>query len=134
MKVLGLLIDVSGKYGRICEKEIADDEVLENFYDALDCSTIDITQRSIGGRVFDIVCDDEGLLKDNAKPTAIRQDGKIMLVGNLFICNHYKENLASLSKEDCKFIFDNVGVVSYKLPNGVAFTSPILMNVNYPRM
>ena len=135
MKVLGILIDVSGERGRVCELEIEEgDDSLEPFYKALNCSTIDITQRSIGGRVFDIVCDDEGLLVENPRPSAVRQDGKIMLVGNLFICNHYKEHLASLSKEDCKFILQNVGVVSYKIPDKKMFTSPILMNVNYPRM
>lgn len=132
MKVLGILIDVSGERGHIKEVEIKDD--LSGLYGILNCDTIDITQRAIDGRVFDIVCDDEGLLKENPKPTAVRTDGKIMLVGNLFICNHYKENLASLSKEDCKFIFDNVGIVSYKTPSNRMFTSPILLNVNYPRV
>ena len=133
MKVSGILIDVSGKRGRVRETEVSEGN-LKSFYKVLNCQTIDITQRSIGGKVFDIVCDDEGLLKENPRPSALRKDGKIMLVGNLFVCNHYKEHLTSLSKEDVNFIMNNVGVVSYQTPTSEMFTSPILLNVNYPRM
>lgn len=133
MKVHGILIDVSGDRGSVKEIDVEDD--LENFYDVLNCSTIDITQRAINGKVFDIVCDDEALLKENPVPSASRKDGKVMLFGNLFICNHYKEYLASLSKEDCKFILQNVIVVSTSKPHEAKVkTHPIIMNTEYIRI
>lgn len=134
MKVHGILIDVSGERGTVKETDVNEGD-LDEFYKILDCYTIDIVQRTINGKVFDIVCDDEALLKDDPTPSAVRKDGKIMLVGNLFICNHYKEYLTSLSKEDCRFILDNVAVVSTAKPHEKKVkTHPVVLNTEYVRI
>lgn len=36
---------------------------LDGYYKALDCDIIDITMRTVGNKRYDIICDDEGLLK-----------------------------------------------------------------------
>lgn len=96
---------------------------------------IDIVQRKIGDKVFDIVCDDEGLLLDNPIVSAIAKDCRVMLVGNLFICNHYKEHLTSLSNEDEQYILSKVMVASYAKPHERTFhTNPILTDVGYARV
>ena len=84
---------------------------LEDFYKALNCDCFDITQRIIGGKVFDIYCDDEGLLKANQKPSTIVQGGmNSPLVGNLIFANHDAEGeTVSLTAEDFKTIRDNIG-------------------------
>ena len=134
MKVHGILIDVSGDRGTVKEVDVNEND-LESFYKILDCSTIDIVQRMINGKAFDIVCDDEALLKYDPTPSAVRKDGKVMLFGNLFICNHYKEYLTSLSKEDCKFIFENIVVVSMAKPHGKKVkTHPVVLNTEYVRI
>ena len=134
MIVHGILLDVDSKKGTVKEIDL-DEDKLEDFYEALNCSTIDIVQRMINDRPFDIVCDDEALLKSEPNPSAVRKDGKIMLFGNLFICNHYKEHLTSLSKEDCKFILSNVVVVSASKPHGSEVkTQPLLTNTGYVRV
>lgn len=95
-KLKGVLIKVDGT----CEVvEIVD--TLDNLYNVCECSCIDIVSRRIGGKMFDIVLDDEGLLKDNPIVTAMRKDAKEMLVGNLFIVkNDGRGNLKSLSDEE----------------------------------
>lgn len=82
---------------------------LDILYKWLDCRFITHTYRNVGGREFLILCDDEGLLRENY-PSAI--DGEnVQLVGNLFILNaNCAEDLAdcSLSKNDIDHIYRNV--------------------------
>ena len=61
---------------------------LDSYYKHLDCTTIDIVSRTIGGKRFDIICDDEGLFKEDVRISALDRDYQPMLVGNLFICKH----------------------------------------------
>jgi len=82
MKV-GYLIDPMGTAGT-CEIP----HNLDGYYKLLDCQTIDIVSRKIGGKYYDIVCDDEGLFKDQVKVSAVDGSGQAMLVGKLFICKH----------------------------------------------
>lgn len=62
---------------------------LEDYYENLDCDCIDIVSRHIGTRrtnkVFDIVCDDIGLYKDNPRISAIDNLGNMMFVGNILV-------------------------------------------------
>jgi len=82
---------------------------LEDFYRVLECDCFDIATRKIGGKYFDIYVDDEGLLKDNPRPSAITPDKEVMLVGNLFICSSNEEGeTISISDDDCGLIFENV--------------------------
>lgn len=83
------------------------DPTLENMYATLNVGTIDIVVRRIKGKEFDIVCDDEGLLKDDIRPSAISPEGKVMLVGNLLFFHHDNEgNLTELSGEDIELLQD----------------------------
>lgn len=85
--------------------EIEDD--LQTYYRILNCDCIDIVHRNIGGKFFDIVCDDEALLKENPQFRAISKCRRDGLFGNLFICNHDGENLSSLSEDDIRLIENN---------------------------
>lgn len=74
------LIDVINK---TCKLVFADD--LGEFYEYIQCRCIDIVRRKIGGREFEIIIDDEGLLTDNPIVSALDRNLKPMLVGNLLI-------------------------------------------------
>lgn len=81
---------------------------LEEYYRLLDCDTIDIVERQVGGKYFDIICDDEGLLKENPIPSALNKKGELMLVGNLLLCHHDNEgNETELSDKDVRLITNN---------------------------
>ena len=74
---------------------------LEGYYKALECDTIDIVSRNIGGEYYDIVCDDEGLFKENFVSMICEVTLEPMLVGNLFICRHNRRgNEVSLTADD----------------------------------
>lgn len=73
---------------------------LETLYKLCDCSVIDIVLRKIGNFWYDIVCDDEGALKEDKIPTAFDDNSEVCLVGNLLFCNHDVEGeLVSLTDE-----------------------------------
>ena len=86
---------------------------LDEWYRLLRCDLIDIVYREIGGKYYDIIADDEGLIKPRAKVTAIDKKGDFMLVGNLVICNYDGEGgEASLTEEDIQRIKEQLVIVT----------------------
>lgn len=79
------------------------DDNLDVYYEMIDCRCIDIVMRKIGGKYYNIVCDDEGLLVGK-RISALSKNGEPMLVGNLIICNNDGAELASLDDEDVQNI------------------------------
>lgn len=110
MKTLtGILIDVKNQTAQVTTIP----DTLDGYYEALDCDCIDIVSRKVGERYFEIIADDEGLLKDDIKVSGINSKGCVMLVGNIFVC---KENghgdLKSLTDEECQYVMKHVGMIS----------------------
>lgn len=78
---------------------------LRGYYDLLRCDLIDIAPRAFGARRFDIICDDEGLLKEKPLVSAYHRDGTPMLVGPLFVCkSDGHDNEDSLSPEELDYV------------------------------
>lgn len=76
-------------------------EDLDDYYEVLECETIDIVVRKIGGEAYDIICDDKGLLKDDPKISAVSPEGRVMLVGNLIFARHNDQGeTISLTNDD----------------------------------
>ena len=86
-------------------RQIKDD--LQTYYDLIECNAIDIMRRKIGKRYFHIICDDEGMLVEGPKISAISNLGEIRLVGNLVICSDMvteSGDLVGLSDEEAEYI------------------------------
>ena len=98
-----LCLDVYKNEIRLC-----DCNGLEDFYEQLDCSTIDIVRRKIGDKVYDIICDDEGLFRDDARVSAITEDGEPALVGNLLFSNHSGAETTALTPNDITNIANHI--------------------------
>lgn len=94
MKVL--VIDTDNLEPQIVETEGG----LEEWYRLIKCDLIDIVSRKIGGRYFDIIADDEALLKAGGKVTGLDTEKQPMLVGNLVICNYDSETGGETSLTD----------------------------------
>lgn len=92
---------------------------LEEYYEKIGCTCIDITMRKIGGKLFDIVCDDEGLLKQS-KISAIDDLGRPMLVGNLmFFHSDGWGELTGLTDGDIRHLLNHIKHLSTrKYPEG----------------
>lgn len=109
MNITGLLIDVKTDPGMVRQVTL-DEDVLETFYDALQCRVIDIVKRSVGGIEYNIVCDDEGLFDENPIVSGVTNNSET-LVGNLFICNDGSEgHLASLTDKDFEHVGKHIGI------------------------
>ena len=78
---------------------------LESYYKTLDCELIDIVNRQVGYDKkyrFNIICDDEALLKSPAIASARSHNFDYCLYGNLFVVGIDKEtgDIRSLTKDE----------------------------------
>ena len=96
-----LLLDTVGK-----TTKVVDANTLEDYYGLIGCDCIDIVTRKIGRKVYDIIVDDEGLLKDDPIISAIDDFGRVMLVGSMIICGlaDAEGELTDLSDNDIRYI------------------------------
>ena len=75
------------------------DHELEQFYNLLDCDTIDIVTDVIGGVEFDLIVDDNGMLA--RKPLSYYINDDYILVGSILFCHHDGEGKTiGLTKDD----------------------------------
>lgn len=107
--IRGVLVDTINSY--ISEYYfVSHDNDLHDIYYMLGCSCIDVQERTIGTRRYDIYLDDEGLFKENQKPSVVTTDknGTIIevIVGRVFICGVDREEgkMKSLTDEEVKEI------------------------------
>ena len=115
MEVRGILLKVTSNPSYVADVTVEDE--LENWYDLLECETIDIVNRGIGDRAFTFVCDDEGVYRQPI-PSALSgsaadPEQSVMFMGNIFICkDRYDEDLEgvvldSLLEDDMMYILQN---------------------------
>ena len=91
---------------------------LDSYYSLLDCTCIDIVERDIGERRFDIICDDEGLLKAPSFVSAFYTSGEPALVGSLFVCKFDgADDVTSLTEEELDYV-DNYRETFWGVING----------------
>ena len=100
-----LLIDVMEN-----KVEAIDVNGLEDYYKLIHCTTIDIVNRGIKGKRYDIICDDEVTFSADPLISAIDDLGRAMLVGNLIVCGEADEEgeLTALTGDDIKHIKGNI--------------------------
>jgi len=100
---------------------------LADWYRVLDCSTIDIVTKKIGLRYFEIVCDDNGRLRDHPRASALNKRGKPVLVGRLFVCSSNLDGeLTSLDAKELAYVMEHV---RYITTDSRPFRSPVLAPV-----
>lgn len=107
----GYLIDVQNDEHRAVE--IADKDHLGQFYELIGCECVDIATRKIGGKYFDVIVDDEGLLVSNPICSAYDIGHNPMLAGNLIILGEADDegNGTSLSEDDVRLVKESIRYV-----------------------
>jgi len=102
---------------------------LEDYYKLIGCRVIDIVSRKIGKKWYDIIVDDEGLLKEDPIISAIDDYGRVMLVGSLIICGlaDMEGELTDLSDNDVKYIKNRIQSMDSRLHEDLL----ILTQCNY---
>lgn len=128
-KIRGVLVDV--KTGEV--KEAIIEKSLDAYYEALGCRRIDIVHRTICGKPFDIICDDEARLMEKPIPSGVNTRGEVDLCGSLFIVKFDGvDDVESLSPSDVSFILRNAFPVMLKGKNTMRAIA-ILRNIGYCR-
>ena len=103
--IKGFLVDVKNRTA----KEIDFEPSLSKYYELLGCDTIDIVTRSVGGKVFDVICDDEGLMCENPVISAVDTKMEPMLVGSLLFVHHDSAgNTTGVTGEECTHLLAHV--------------------------
>ena len=105
--ITAVVIDTTSNKATV---ETFEDE-LEEFYRLLNCDLFDIVRRKIGGKYYDIYCDDIGLYADEPIVSAIDPfDSRCGLVGNLIIVNHDAQGYSmSLTDADIIRVYSRIG-------------------------
>lgn len=99
-QITGFLVDTEADHGdlKTVIKAVTIDKTLESYYKTLHCDLIEIPTYKFGGKSYDVICDEEGLIKGGQPViSAIDAAGKPALVGSLLIVN---TNCRSLSDAD----------------------------------
>lgn len=105
----GFLVDVEDPQ---MTRGVEIEDSLATYYNLLNCDCIDIVVRTIGGKEFDIVCDDEGLFKQFPRVSAVDEKSRPMLVGNLLFLHHNEEGeMTGLSEDDVEHLIKHLVTV-----------------------
>lgn len=111
-----LLLDVQNN-----EVMVVEANGLEDYYKHIGCDVIDIVRRKIGNLTVEIVCDDEALMVEHPKVSAIDVVGQPCLFGNLLVAsgNVVDGNLTELTDQEIEYVKKYLVTVStsiYKEP------------------
>lgn len=79
---------------------------LKAYYKALGCQTIDIQVRTIEGKPFDFICDDEAFMYETPAVVSVRSktDSRYNLVNTLIVCKSEEGETIGLTDEECEFV------------------------------
>lgn len=96
-----LFIDTENK-----ETKVVNPQGLEDYYKLIGCDLVEIVNRKIGRKRYEIICDEEGTFRDDPKISAIDDLGRAMLVGNLIIAGNVDDEgeLTDLTANDIQYI------------------------------
>lgn len=107
-KIKGFIIRKNGSYGMV---EM--DKTLSSYYKHCDCTCIDVVFANIGPKNYDLVVDDEGLLKNDVKFTAYTTHSKVKLAGNILVFgNDGRGGFKSITKNDIRNLLNHIKDVS----------------------
>ena len=86
-----------------CDATIEDVKgTLQDYYRMTHCEAIDIATRTVEGTPFNIVVDDEGILRDDPKFSVYDMDGRPNLAGSVVVCGmaDLEGNMTGLTEDD----------------------------------
>lgn len=112
-------------------EKVVIDHSLQAFYDTIHTinNTIDIVSRNIGGKYFDVICDDDGLAREPHHCSAVDKEGNPMLVGSFLVANHDEAGeTRSLTDEDIELIQKSVQLVRTR---NLQDLHPIIVDMEY---
>ena len=111
MKKSKIIVGIFDGQTKNIRYELVDNDLV-TWYMLINCDCIDVT----GFAGFELICDDEALLKVEPKPTILRYDNYDNLIGAIYgtvvICRSYNEEFDSLTDDDIRWLGENIMVLS----------------------
>lgn len=80
----------------------------DEYCKVLNCEYIEVVNVLIDGKLFGIICDEEGRLKENTLVTASAEKKYEKLFGNILIVNYKGFDFDSLSRKDIDIISGSI--------------------------
>lgn len=115
IQVLTLEVDHKNKAIFPHVRFIDSENVLEEMYKIIGCDLVEIVQIKVGGKYFDVYCDEEFLLKEKPVPTLFLSNEQV-LCGNLIFTTCDEEGkLGGVTAEDIDKLIDFILVQAVKL-------------------
>lgn len=86
---------------------------LQDFYNLLNCSTIEVVYRYIGLKRFGIVCDEEAALKVNSSVSAINDFGQTMHLNNIIVVSAttVNDDFSSLTEDEVDYVKKYIRII-----------------------
>ena len=84
---------------------ISPDNVLQDLYKVLNCELVTCTEFEVNGNLFDVLSDDEALLKDKPAPNLYIDDDLIIFGSIAFAKADEEGNLVGLSHDDVQLLW-----------------------------
>lgn len=104
-QITGVFINVEERFA--AKRSI--EKTLDSYYELLGCDSIDITEITIDGKCFDVICDDEALLKSEAIVSAVSVYGDPMMCGNLFVVKFDGvDDVTDLTDDEAEFVLQRI--------------------------
>lgn len=104
MRVLTLEVIKELALVTIQERNIDAKHKLQEFYKYLNCDVIDIVEVEIDGHFYDIIADDEALLKSPKIPTVFVNEDLIIFGSCAFCRSDCNGNTIGITESDCNRI------------------------------
>ena len=125
---IGILIDVN----ECVAKRVEIPKELGNYYNMLNCSTVQIVRMKLGGVYFDVYCDEEARLKFGQLASAADKSGNVALVGNiLFTHTDSDGETIGLKEEEMVNILSHVTRYSAEDDDGKLKNVPIVRGLEW---
>lgn len=101
--ITGLYVGEKG-YGKITL-----DGGLKDYYRLLECDTIEAPEFQIDDEIVTVICDEEGLFKENPMVRIWNSKNEPLIVGNIFLCkaNYETGEFTSLENKTIEKIIKN---------------------------
>jgi hypothetical protein len=107
------------------------ENTLSAFYDEIGCQFIEIVKTKIRGKYYNVVCDEEGLNKENPIPTVLTARNPYeKIVGTVIITGVEDEHgdLTSLTDEDIDNISNRMKLVRLKAGENETISKVIIID------
>ena len=103
---------------------VVDPQNLQDYYKLLNCSSVDVTNKKISDKQFNLIFDEEAELLETRRPSAMDDYGQAVLFNNLIIAGEgsFAGDFKDITDEEIEYVKKYIHTVrTSKYPCGCLF-------------